>query len=101
MIKMPKAFIKRLDKKHVLTKIEVSSYQKEKRLRKRISVIRKIVHEICGHAPYERKAMEILKQSKANGQKQAYKLLKKSLGTHRRALRKREELQQAVAHHEK
>ena len=45
--------------------------------------------------------MEILKQSKANGQKQAYKLLKKSLGTHRRALRKREELQQAVAHHEK
>ena len=98
---MPKAFIKRLDKKHVLTKIEVSSYKKEKRPRKRISVIRKIIHEICGHAPYERKAMEILKQSKSNGQKLAYKLLKRSLGTHRRALRKREELQTAVAHHEK
>ena len=34
-------------------------------------------------------------------QKLAYKLLKRSLGTHRRALRKREELQTAVAHHEK
>ena len=69
--------------------------------RKRISVVRKVVHEITGHAPYERKVMEILKQSKANGQKLAYKLLKRALGTHRRALRKREELQTAVAHHEK
>ena len=77
------------------------SRQWKKRPRKRISVIRKIVHEICGHAPYERKAMEILKQSKSNGQKLAYKLLKRTLGTHRRALRKREELQTAVAHHEK
>jgi hypothetical protein len=29
----------------------------------------------------------------------AYKLLKKALGTHRRALRKREKLQNTVAHH--
>ena len=99
---MAKGLAMGIDKGHVLTKIEVSSYKKKvQRPRKRISVIRKIIHEICGHAPYERKAMEILKQSKANGQKLAYKLLKKSLGTHRRALRKREELQQAVAHHEK
>ena len=98
---MAKGLAMGINKGHVLTKIEVSSYKKEKRPRKRINVIRKIIHEICGHAPYERKAMEILKQSKANGQKLAYKLLKKSLGTHRRALRKREELQTAVAHHEK
>ena len=71
------------------------------RRKKRMTVVRKIVHEITGHAPYERKVMEILKQSKANSQKMAYKLLKKALGTHRRALRKREELQTAVAHHEK
>ena len=45
--------------------------------------------------------MEVLKQSKAKGPKLAYKLLKRALGTHRRALRKREELQTAVAHHEK
>ena len=90
-----------LNKGHVLTKIEEPSKIKELRLRKRVPVIRKIVHEITGHAPYERKVMEILKQSKTNSQKLAYKLLKGSLGVHRRALRKREELRSAVAHHEK
>lgn len=44
--------------------------------------------------------MELLKQSKANAQKKAYKLAKKSLGNHKRALRKRNELQDAVARHE-
>ena len=43
--------------------------------------------------------MGILRQSKANTQKMAYKLLKKALSTHRRDLRKKEELQNAVAHH--
>lgn len=89
------------DKGHVLNKIEKPSKVKVERPRKRISVIRKIVHEICGHAPYERKAMEILKQSKGNAQKKAYKLIKHALGGHRRTLRKREELQTAVEHHEK
>jgi hypothetical protein len=50
-----------INKGHVLTKIEVSSNTKEKRPRKRINVIRKKVHEIIGHAPYERRVMEILK----------------------------------------
>ncbi len=99
---MAKGLAMGLDKGHVLTKIEKSSYQKNlKRPRKRLSVVRKVVHEITGHAPYERKVMEVLKQSKAKGPKLAYKLLKRALGTHRRALRKREELQTAVAHHEK
>ena len=98
---MAKGLAMGINKGHVLTKIEVPSKTKEKRPRKRVSVIRKVVHEITGHAPYERKAMEILKQSKTKGAKVAYKVLKKALGTHRRALRKRAELQIAVAHHEK
>ncbi len=89
-----------LNKGHIVTKIEIPSWQEIKRPRKRLSVVRKIVHEITGHAPYERKIMEMLKQSKQSSQKKAYKLAKKSLGTHRRALRKRNELQEAVAHHE-
>ena len=68
--------------------------------RKRVAVIRQVIHEICGHKPYERKIMELLKQSKANTQKKAYKLAKKSLGTHKRALRKRNEVQEAVQRHE-
>ena len=58
---MAKGLAMGINKGQVLTKIEVSSNTKEKRLRKRISVIRKIVQEIIGHAPYERKVMEILK----------------------------------------
>ena len=50
-----------INKGHVLKKIKVSSNTKEKRPRKRINVIRKIVHEIIGHAPYEKKVMGILK----------------------------------------
>ncbi|MCQ2819493.1 MAG: 60S ribosomal protein L36 [archaeon] len=44
--------------------------------------------------------MELLKQSRANTQKKAYKMAKKSLGTHKRALKKRSELEDAVKRHE-
>ena len=97
---MAKGLAMGLNKGHIVTKIEIPSWQEIKRPRKRLSVVRKIVHEITGHAPYERKIMEMLKQSKQSSQKKAYKLAKKSLGTHRRALRKRNELQEAVVHHE-
>ena len=97
---MAKGLAMGLNKGHIVTKIEIPSWQEIKRPRKRLSVVREIIHEITGHAPYERKIMEMLKQSKQSSQKKAYKLAKKSLGTHRRALRKRNELQEAVAHHE-
>lgn len=108
---MAKGLAVGLNKGHVVSKIEKPSRVKVQRrklyffitpliARKRVSVIRKVIHEICGHSPYERKIMELLKQSKANTQKKAYKLAKKSLGTHKRALRKRNELQDAVARHE-
>jgi len=51
--------------------------------------VRDIIREVVGHAPYERRAMELLKVSK---DKRALKFLKKRLGTHIRAKRKREEL---------
>ncbi|CAG0900951.1 unnamed protein product [Darwinula stevensoni] len=56
---------------------------------KHTKFIRDIVREVCGFAPYERRAMELLKVSK---DKRALKFLKKRLGTHVRAKRKREEL---------
>jgi hypothetical protein len=38
-----------------------------------------------------------LKQSKANANKKAYKLAKKSLGTHKRALKKKNELSEFLS----
>ena len=57
--------------------------------------MRDLVREVVGHAPYERRAMELLKVSK---DKRALKFLKRRLGTHIRAKRKREELGTILAH---
>merc|ERR1712232_732841 len=51
--------------------------------------MRDVIPEVVGHAPYEKRCMELLKVSK---DKRALKFLKRLLGTHIRAKRKREEL---------
>jgi len=56
---------------------------------KHAKFVRDIVREVCGFAPYERRAMELLKISK---DKRALKFCKKRLGTHLRGKRKREEM---------
>ncbi|XP_003737729.1 60S ribosomal protein L36 [Galendromus occidentalis] len=60
--------------------------------------IRELVREVTGFAPYERRAMELLKVSK---DKRALKFLKKRLGTHLRAKRKREELSNVLTQQRK
>merc|ERR1712071_24485 len=59
------------------------------KLSKHTKFIRDIVKEVAGHAPYEKRTMELLKIFK---DKRALKFLKRRLGTHLRAKRKREEL---------
>jgi len=56
---------------------------------KHAKFVRDIVREVCGFAPYERRAMELLKISK---DKRALKFCKKRLGTHLRGKTKREEM---------
>ena len=51
--------------------------------------IRDLIREVTGFAPYERCAMELLKISK---DKRCLKFLKKRIGSHLRAKRKREEM---------
>ncbi|KAM0725296.1 Large ribosomal subunit protein eL36 [Formica fusca] len=64
--------------------------------------VRDLIREVTGYAPYEKRAMELLKVSK---DKRALKFLERRLGTHIRAKRKQEELENILvqmrkaAHH--
>ena len=58
--------------------------------------MRKVIAELAGRSPYEKKIIEILNLKQANSQKKAYKVAKKRLGSHKRAIRKREELLEVV-----
>merc|ERR1712117_370453 len=63
--------------------------------------VRDLVREVTGFAPYERRAMELLRISK---DKRCLKFLKKRIGSHVRAKRKREEMSnvlQAMRKHAK
>ncbi|CAD6199447.1 unnamed protein product [Caenorhabditis auriculariae] len=60
---------------------------------KKTKVVRELVREIAGFAPYERRVLEMLRISK---DKRALKFLKKRIGTHLRAKKKREELQNVI-----
>ncbi|VDD78566.1 unnamed protein product [Mesocestoides corti] len=54
---------------------------------------RSLIREIVGFAPFERRALELLKNDR---EKRALKFLKARVGGHRRAKRKREELMGVV-----
>ncbi|XP_059972504.1 large ribosomal subunit protein eL36-like [Mesoplodon densirostris] len=85
-----------LNKGHKVTK-NVSKPRHSRRrgrLTKPTKFVRDMIREVCGFAPYERRAMELLKVSK---DKRALKFIKKRVGTHIRAKRKREELSNVLA----
>ncbi|CAL8576999.1 ribosomal protein L36 [Xanthoria parietina] len=63
-------------------------------LSKRTAFVREVVKEVSGLAPYERRVIELLRNSK---DKRARKLAKKRLGTFGRAKRKVDELQGVIA----
>merc|ERR1712136_227807 len=57
---------------------------------KKVRMIRELVREIAGRAPYEKRCIELLKVSK---DKRCLKFAKKRLGAHIRGKRKRDEMQ--------
>jgi len=61
--------------------------------RKRTKFIRELIKEVSGPAPYEKRIIELLK---VGLEKRALKYAKRKIGTHKRALHKREELQGIV-----
>ncbi|ORX58295.1 ribosomal protein L36e [Hesseltinella vesiculosa] len=61
---------------------------------KRTTFVRGIIREVAGFAPYERRVMELIKNSK---DKRAKKLTKKRLGTLVRSKKKIDELTNVIA----
>ncbi|XP_037588653.1 60S ribosomal protein L36-like [Cebus imitator] len=84
-----------LNKGHKVTKnVSKPRHSHHGRLTKHTKFVRDMIREVCGFAPYERRAMELLKVSK---DKRALKFVKQRVGTHIRAKRKREELSNVLA----
>lgn len=61
----------------------------KQRASKRVKVVREIIREVAGLAPYERRIGELLKTGR---EKRALRFSKKKLGTHSRGKAKREEV---------
>eukprot|EP00918_Siedleckia_nematoides_P079788 GHVU01174811.1.p1 GENE.GHVU01174811.1~~GHVU01174811.1.p1 ORF type:complete len:116 (+),score=20.01 GHVU01174811.1:36-383(+) len=76
-----------LPKKHVIRKGKTAA---------RTKMVREIIREVVGYAPYERRMIELIKIGTAATLKRALKFAKKRLGTHRRGKRKRDEMLRVV-----
>ncbi|KAF0853154.1 60S large subunit ribosomal protein eL36 (rpL36) [Andalucia godoyi] len=76
---------------HITTQIAVAPKPSNRKgaLSQKTRFVREVIREVSGFTPYERRVMELLKVGK---DKRALKLLKKRMGTHIRAKRKREEI---------
>ncbi|KAF9216867.1 hypothetical protein CPC16_005829 [Podila verticillata] len=81
---------------HITTQrtLAVSPSYKKGAAGKRVVFVRSIIREVAGFAPYERRIMELIKNSK---DKRARKLAKKRLGTFLRAKKKVEEMTSVIA----
>merc|ERR1712021_133478 len=88
-----------LNKGFIVTKrakrVRVS--QRKGKCGERVALVRGIIREVSGYAPYEKRIMEILKGGGNNPQKRAWKFAKNRLGAHTRAKRKVAEMTDAIA----
>ncbi|CAN1769878.1 60S ribosomal protein L36-2, partial [Linum perenne] len=84
-----------LNKGHIVTKRDLPPRPSDRKGKtsKRVHLVRNLIREVAGFAPYEKRIVELLKVGK---DKRALKLSKRKLGTHKRAKKKREELTTAL-----
>mmetsp|Transcript_15671 Transcript_15671/g.24385 ORF Transcript_15671/g.24385 Transcript_15671/m.24385 type:complete len:105 (+) Transcript_15671:35-349(+) len=81
------------NKGHIVTKRDDKiKDSKKKAAGKRTMMARSIAREVAGLAPYERRILDMIKTGGSSADKRIYKFAKKRLGTHKRALAKREDI---------
>mmetsp|Transcript_7487 Transcript_7487/g.10635 ORF Transcript_7487/g.10635 Transcript_7487/m.10635 type:complete len:107 (+) Transcript_7487:650-970(+) len=66
-------------------------------LGKRTALTREIAREVVGLSPYERRILDMIKTGGSAADKRVYKFAKRRLGSHKRALRKREDIKEVNA----
>ena len=62
----------------------------------RNTLVREVIREVVGFAPYERRMIELIKIGSSSTLKRSLKLAKRRLGTHHRGLKKRNEMVESV-----
>lgn len=79
---------------HVTNEIErePKPSRRKGRLGKRTALCREIAREVCGLSPYERRILDMIKTGGSAADKRIYKFAKRRLGTHKRAIVKREDI---------
>merc|ERR1712094_32817 len=84
-----------LNKGHIVTIRPRKAKQAERKgkLTERSKVVKEVVRECVGFAPYERRMLELLKIGSSATFKRALKFAKKRLGSHKRGKQKRAQME--------